>query len=88
MSRCPLRVCTGIDDDIKVWAPTAEEPVVPGRMAEQCMRRNLQQQGDERPIRQDMSEAFRFLIMNRELFMQWTDGQEEDDDEDEDDVSQ
>ena len=34
----------GIDSDIKLWAPTAEEPKLPGRRAERIMAENRQQQ--------------------------------------------
>ena len=51
MSYSNCRCCIGIDSDIKLWAPTAEEPREPGRQAERVMAENRQQQVLEDPIR-------------------------------------
>ncbi len=39
---------TGIEDDIKIWAPTLPEPRQPGAEAEEVMRSNTAHQGRAR----------------------------------------
>lgn len=63
-------------------------------MADRCMRRNLQEQGDDVPMAVNR-EAFLALMMNPELVLQWaetmrgggadSDGEEEEEESDDDD---
>ncbi|EFN54263.1 hypothetical protein CHLNCDRAFT_135819 [Chlorella variabilis] len=75
---------SGIEDSIKLWAPTAEEPQVLGAAAERRMAANQAAQGEER--RMFISpEMLQLLLRSRQLEAMHSSDSEEGEEEDEDD---